>query len=119
MLITLMIFIRGGRINLNIGIITQYFNSHNYGGNLQAYALCKFLRNNKFDAEQLCYDMFSDKKRYKKNTDSYLRRLARYTYYSAFKLIFFYRHLAANRNIRTRYKAIDVFNRQIPHSEEI
>ena len=39
-----------------IGIITMYHNSLNSGGNLQAYALCKFLNDNGYDAEQIAYD---------------------------------------------------------------
>ena len=38
-----------------IGILTYYHNSHNYGGLLQAYALCKFLNNSGYNAEQICY----------------------------------------------------------------
>ena len=34
-----------------IGIITHYCHSINYGGNLQAYALCKVLNNMGYDAE--------------------------------------------------------------------
>lgn len=41
--------------NKKIGVITHYYNSVNYGGNLQAYALVKVLQNNGFDAEQICY----------------------------------------------------------------
>lgn len=40
-----------------IGIITQYYKSENYGGNLQAYALCRYLRGMGYDAEQICYSM--------------------------------------------------------------
>ena len=41
---------------MKIGITTHYYNSTNYGGNLQAYALCKKL-NERFDAEQMCIDV--------------------------------------------------------------
>lgn len=40
-----------------IGIITQYYKSENYGGNLQAYALCRYLRGMGYDVEQICYSM--------------------------------------------------------------
>lgn len=40
---------------MKIGITTHYYNSNNYGGNLQAYALCKVLQNNGIDAEQICF----------------------------------------------------------------
>lgn len=37
-----------------IGILTHYYRSDNYGGVLQAYALCKVLRNLGYEAEQVC-----------------------------------------------------------------
>ena len=40
---------------MKIGIITQYYKSENYGGNLQAYALCHALQREGYDAEQICY----------------------------------------------------------------
>ncbi len=40
------------------GIITHYYKSLNYGGSLQAYALCKILQEMGFEAEQISYDMF-------------------------------------------------------------
>lgn len=39
-----------------IGIITHYYGSKNYGGVLQSYALCQFLKNQGFDAEQIQFD---------------------------------------------------------------
>ena len=41
---------------MKIGIITHYYRSSNYGGNLQAYALCKELEKLGFEAEQICAD---------------------------------------------------------------
>lgn len=38
-----------------IGIVTQYYNSTNYGGNLQAYALCAVLDHKGYNAEQICF----------------------------------------------------------------
>lgn len=38
-----------------IGIITHYYNSENYGGNLQAYALVKCLQQHGYYAEQLSF----------------------------------------------------------------
>ena len=38
-----------------VGIITHYYNSSNYGGNLQAYALCIALKKIGFEAEQISY----------------------------------------------------------------
>ncbi len=44
---------------MKIGILTHYYGSTNCGGCLQAYALCEFLNNQGFDAEQICYDMLN------------------------------------------------------------
>lgn len=41
---------------MRIGIITLYHNSFNYGGNLQAYALYKFLENKGAVVEQITYE---------------------------------------------------------------
>lgn len=38
-----------------IGIITEYYNSKNYGGVLQAYALCKVIENMGYQCEQIPY----------------------------------------------------------------
>lgn len=40
---------------MKIGIITHYYKSNNYGGNLQAYALCEYLKNIGYDVEQISY----------------------------------------------------------------
>lgn len=40
---------------MKIGIFTHYYLSDNYGGNLQAYALCKVLRNIGHETFQICY----------------------------------------------------------------
>lgn len=40
---------------MKIGIITHYYNSTNYGGNLQAYALCKIIGKIGAEAEQICF----------------------------------------------------------------
>lgn len=44
-----------------IGIITQYYRSINYGGNLQSYALCVVLNNMDYSAEQICYSYKREK----------------------------------------------------------
>ncbi|CBK88168.1 hypothetical protein EC1_04960 [Faecalitalea cylindroides T2-87] len=41
---------------IKVGIITHYYKSTNYGGLLQAYALCTFLQKKGYNVEQICYD---------------------------------------------------------------
>ena len=45
---------------MKIGIISLYYGSLNYGGNLQAYALCKYLKNHDVHAEQIQYNVAED-----------------------------------------------------------
>ncbi|MBQ2815851.1 MAG: polysaccharide pyruvyl transferase family protein [Clostridia bacterium] len=40
---------------MKVGILTHFHNSVNYGGVLQAYALCEFLNKNGHDASQILY----------------------------------------------------------------
>lgn len=40
---------------MKIGIITHYYKSINYGGNLQAYALLEYIKKLNLDAEQISY----------------------------------------------------------------
>ncbi len=39
-----------------IGIVTHYYHSLNYGGNLQAYGLSVWLKQRGYDAKQICFD---------------------------------------------------------------
>ncbi len=95
---------------MKVGIITEYCKSKNYGGNLQAYALCKYL--NSIDgviAEQIQYRNTSQNK-IKANIKgvimSYLMRLNPADKYIAKKL-------------EQRAQVIYKFNQKIPHSEKI
>ncbi|MGN8804181.1 MULTISPECIES: polysaccharide pyruvyl transferase family protein [unclassified Blautia] len=47
----------------NIGILTHYNNSTNYGGLLQAYALCYYLNSQGYQAEQICYVLGDNSKK--------------------------------------------------------
>ena len=42
---------------IKVGIITHFYNTINYGGILQAYALCHFLEQERIDSEQICDDL--------------------------------------------------------------
>ncbi len=41
---------------MKVGIITHYYKSENYGGNLQAYALCRAIQDLGYDVEQISFD---------------------------------------------------------------
>lgn len=48
-------------MNSKIAIVTHYYQSYNFGGNLQAYALCSVIHKiSDYNPEQLCYPFESD-----------------------------------------------------------
>lgn len=88
-----------------VGIITHFYNSTNYGGVLQAYALCNFLNNIEYDAEQICFE----------REITYKRRIK--LYLKAIKKIF---HPVVYRNIYKRKMAFVNFRTNIiRHSEKV
>lgn len=46
---------------MRVGILTHYYDSQNFGGNLQAYALCRALNSLGADAEQVSFSLRSQK----------------------------------------------------------
>ena len=97
---------------MKIAIITHYYRSTNYGGNLQAYALCKFLNDNGYETEQISYC--------RGETKNTIKRIALRTIKEPIKVL-----LNAKNNIfevglvLRRNKAVRKFNKElIPHSRE-
>lgn len=94
-----------------IGIITHYYGSKNYGGVLQAYALCQFLRNQEFDAEQIQFD--------KEKGESIKRRLGK-VYRYALSMPKRIRYKSVYKEIRDREAKFAMFrDKQIYHSKEV
>lgn len=101
---------------LKIGIITHYLNSTNYGGNLQAYALCSYLKKQGFDAVQISYDRSLDNPAPKsliKRTKKYLRRLQQ----KIKKLPSGIKTAGIRSGLNQRNEAVLAFNRSIPHTK--
>lgn len=94
-----------------IGIITHYYGSKNYGGVLQSYALCQFLKNQGFDAEQIQFD--------KDKGESIKRRLGKaYRYTLSIPRRIKYRRLY--KEIRGREAKFAAFrDGAICHSKEV
>ena len=66
------------------GILTKYYNSMNYGGVLQAYALNRYLRERGGECETICYDheathSMTAVQRSRVKTYQFLKQLARRT----------------------------------------
>lgn len=104
-----------------IGIFTHYHNSLNYGGNLQAYALCRVLSDLRYDAQQVAYDRRHDPSFWKNSSHSIVYRLAKFVYRA-----FISRPLNAYRNrsvlisLKARRNAFLTFNHDaIPHSDTV
>lgn len=100
---------------LKIGIFTHYYKSVNYGGNLQAYALCEFLNKNGYHAEQISFNRKNEtilikNKRRKHLFVKVLLRL------KSVLMKFFNKKLCSN--IKKRNECIRAFNEKIPHSAE-
>lgn len=97
-----------------IGILTFYHGSRNYGGNLQAYALCRYLRGLGYDAEQICFTRAPA--RLSSKTPSSLLRSLRYR---SKRLPGQLAAAFLKRRLRCRAVAFAGFNREIPHSETV
>lgn len=91
---------------MKIGIVTHYYKSINYGGNLQAFALCKALEKLGYEAEQISLDRSKDisiKSRLKRCVKRILKP-----------------NLKNRSNFKIREKAFWGFNQNvIPHSHTI
>ena len=114
-----------------IGILTHYYKSKNYGGNLQAYALCEYLNNNGYTAEQICFDstfVVVQKKslveRIKgKGILGILKSIIRRILVAPKRIVketILYNEIKKHDVINRRVEAFDVFNSQvIPHSQKV
>ena len=94
-----------------IGIITHYYNSTNYGGVLQAYALCRRLNEAGVSAEQICYLPSPARVGAAKKV---LRRCKKLI--SSCGRVF---HARAEKQIGQRKKAFVAFREAIPHSAKV
>lgn len=99
---------------MKIGIFTHYYLSNNYGGNLQAYALCKVLNNLGHNAEQVCYLPWAA------SNESLLRKIYHKFKYKVKRIIIESKNRTVYRSLKARKKAILGFNiNVIPHSDKV
>lgn len=108
---------------MKIGILTHYYNSANYGGNLQAYALCKVLEDMGHAPQQVQIDHSASYQNLlvpqKRGLPQKLKQLAK----PVVRLLLpsYRKKWQTQAETRQRLKAaFSRFNRQlIPHSEQI
>lgn len=100
---------------LKIGIITHYYGNNNYGGVLQAYALCKKLDELGYEAIQISYDMHDGRFAYNgkivKASVIIIRYLKRH--------LFYFPHFLVQLRINKRLKGINDFRKRIPHTKKV
>lgn len=106
-----------------IGITTMYTNSTNYGGLLQAYALCKVFEGLGYEAEQIRF--YSGKKSHAASRREVLQasslksiiRLANISMNAKYRA--FVKKLFFSKKMEYRKQAFTEFREMIPHSKEI
>ena len=108
---------------MRIGILTHYYNSSNYGGNLQAYALCRVIGSLGCEVHQIQYDRSKDNLFWsnRNKSCSTLRRIIRKPYW---QLRSMYHNACIGREIaeklKSREKDVRGFNQAlIPHSPRV
>ena len=108
-----------------IGIITHYYNSINFGGNLQAYALARYLETQGYHAEQISYNFYKEQE--KREESSVFRKAfikARRVIRHPIRVLIlnpkYKRAIRKNDGISKQNQAINEFNRnKVPHSAEV
>lgn len=110
---------------MKIAIITEYYKSRNYGGNLQAYALYRAASSliEGAEVEQISYDKGSGSRSLKRmGALRFLKKATRYCIHRAIKP--FKKVLSRKKErlirplLQERYRCLDAFNREkIPHSK--
>ena len=106
-----------------IGIITFYYKSKNYGGNLQAYALAQVLIERGYDAEQISFPRIFTINKAKKRRQIFRKDFFKVCFRKFFDIV--NRFFASQENKKhhieeRREKAFLTFNQKvIPHSEQV
>lgn len=97
---------------MKIAIITHYYNSKNYGGNLQSYALCKFFKEMGFQAEQISFERRANRKNTKVTVKKIIKKLLRKLSKVIDKKI--------SGDLQKRNARLDEFNKNvIPHTNTV
>lgn len=97
---------------MKIAVITHYYNSKNYGGNLQAYALCEFLEQMGVQAEQISFERSLNRKKTKITATKIIKK--------ALDLLSKIRDKRISKYLKKRNLRLDSFNKNaIPHTTTV
>lgn len=112
-----------------IGILTEYYNSVNYGGNLQAYALVRYLNEHGAYAEQIQYNTSKNNKLslkqriHKYNLSKLLVKLVQKILLKPIHDISIKigtkHHIVEMQKLQKRNRFISEFNQKIPHCKNV
>lgn len=108
--------------NMKVGITTHYYKSNNYGGNLQAYALCKVLQKNGVNAEQICFANLKGKRSIKSRVKQEgIFRFAKNCVKHILKNVKLKtkKQKLISKQLNIRNQNILKFNNNIPHSQNV
>lgn len=98
---------------MKVGILTLFYKSINYGGVLQAYALCKYLNSHGYTARQILYA--HEVKRIRESSYSSKELLLKITKRLERKI-----YRKKNKGIRTRIEnCFSEFCKRVPHTEAV
>lgn len=101
---------------MKTGIVSHYYNSKNYGGNLQAYALCRVIRKAGYEAEQIPYKRGKDKC----NETTSKIRISRIVNRIKIKVTSVLYRKKGKDLLKKRDAAVSVFNQNmIPHADSV
>ena len=107
----IVMFGKRGVVMKRNGIITHYYNSKNYGGILQAYAMVRSLLKLNYEAEQLCFDLLVPSKKSQPKVTPSIKLIKNYIFSLVKKTI--------HKRIRRREKEFKKFELKIPHSKRV
>lgn len=104
---------------LKVAITSQYYESSNYGGNLQSFAMCKGVEKCGFIGEQLCFPVLTSQltTSYKKQNKLSVKKIEIRVKVFIYKMLICNRQISAWKNEKCRKKTVLTFNKDvIPHS---
>lgn len=101
-----------------IGIISMYYNSKNYGGLLQSYALVKTISKLGKDSEQICWQyLINNGEKAQSTKKNILKKLIRKPYYLIKRVLNSLLRVSINNKIKKRNLLLKKFEETIPHSD--
>ena len=100
---------------IKIGIISHYYKNNNYGGMLQAYALCRKMNDLGYDAMQISYAMQNSRFAY----CGALMKAAVCMLQFIKHCLSSFPHFIVQSKIDKRLRSLDNFRKNIPHTKKV